>query len=478
MKKIVAVFGAGFSVFGLLLVGARATDQSSDERLRGDEKSTLQSYFMGLAFSSHGKHLYASRSSITDSGIAVYQFADGKVMPERIIRIPAQQLAQSKELTYEVDKNQAGTAPAYLAGFAVLGSSSGDRLLVANNLADSAVLLDVASGHLLKTFDVSTSKYVPAAYPYSVIANKSRTKAWVSLWNDSSVAELDLTTGTVSGRIELWHPPDPVVPGTHPTTMLLDRNEEILYVAMGNRALVKTDGIAAVNLKSGLLVRCYRASLGKDGATGSASIAIALSPDEKRLYAASASLNAVAVFEAKYDEPPSDSGDIESPIGFIPTEWYPSALAITGGHLLIASAKGEGSGPNRRKATLQSGLHPDPHPYVATLIGGSIQKLSLDDVDKNLPSYTRQVADENLLHAGPDKIQFASGKNPIRHVIYILKENRTYDQILGDLPTGDGDPSLTMFGADITPNEHKLALQFGVLDNFYDSGDVSANGHM
>lgn len=543
MKKIVAVFGAGFSVFCLLRLGARAqqtnlptsktlaipvpgfiartnsypativvspdgryaallnqgygTEESGlrqsiaildlsnnqvrdfpDERLRGDEKSTLQSYFIGLAFSSDGKHLYASMSSITDGGIAVYQFADGKVTPERIIRIPAQQLAQSKELTYEVDKNQAGTAPAYPAGFAVLDSSSGDRLLVANNLADSAVLLDVASGHLLKTFDLSTSKYVPASYPYTVIANKSGTKAWVSLWNDSSIAELDLGTGTVARRIELWRPPDPVAPGTHPTTMLLDRNEEILYVALGNGALVKTDGIAAVNLKSGLPLRCYRAALGKDGATGSASIAIALSPDEKRLYAASASLNAVAVFEANHGEPRSDSRDIESPIGFIPTEWYPSALAIAGRHLLIASAKGEGSGPNNRKATLQSGLHPNPHPYIATLIGGSIQELTLDDLERNLPSYTRQVEGDHLLHAGPDKIQFASGKNPIRHVIYILKENRTYDQILGDLPAGDGDPSLTMFGADITPNEHKLALQFGVLDNFYDSGDVSANGHL
>jgi hypothetical protein len=129
-------------------------------------------------------------------------------------------------------------------------------------------------------------------------------------------------------------------------------------------------------------------------------------------------------------------------------------------------------------ATLKTELHPNAHPYIATLIGGSIQRLTLAEIDRNLPAYTRQVEQDNLLNADPGKFEFAGGKNPIRHVIYILKENRTYDQIFGDLPVGDGDPSLTMYGSDITPNEHKLALQFGVLDNFYDSGEVSGGGHL
>ena len=446
-----------------------------DERLRADEKSTQQSYFIGLAFSSDGKRLYASLSSITESGIAVYNFTEGQVTPEQIIRIPAQQLAPGRELTYEFDNTQRGAAPAYPAGFSVLSSTSGDRLLAANNLSDNVVLLDVSSGQILRSFDLSSSRYVPTAYPYTTVVNRAGTKAWVSLWNESAVAELDLDTGKISRRIELGRSSDPVAPGTHPTTMLLNRGEDVLYVAMSNAAAGKADGIAAVDLRRGVLLGCYRVAFDKEDAVGAASIGIALSPDEKRLYAASASLNAVAVFETKDDVHMSN---IESPIGFIPTEWYPSALAIAGNGLFIASAKGEGSGPNSMKATVQSGLHPNPHPYIATLIGGSIQRLNLDDIEKNLPTYTRQVEDNNLLHADPQKIEFASGKNPIRHAIYILKENRSYDQIFGDLPVGDGDPSLTMYGADITPNEHKLALQFGVLDNFYDSGDVSANGHL
>ncbi len=130
------------------------------------------------------------------------------------------------------------------------------------------------------------------------------------------------------------------------------------------------------------------------------------------------------------------------------------------------------------QGTLKGERKRKEHPYIPTLIGGSVQRLSQADVDKNLAAYTRQVEDDNLTRSDGGKFEFANGSNPIRHVIYVLKENRTYDQILGDLPVGDGDPSLTMYGADITPNEHKLALQFGVLDNFYDSGEVSGDGHL
>jgi DNA-binding beta-propeller fold protein YncE len=449
-----------------------------DDRLRGDEKSTLQSYFIGLAFSTDGKHLYASMASIKKNGIAIYSFAEGQVAPERFIRIPPQRLAPGKKLTYQAAAVPAGSGSPYPAGFAVLASSAGDRLLVANNLADNVVLLDVASGQILQSFDVSTSKYIPGAYPYAVIATKAGTKAWVSLWNGSAVAELDLNKRRVTRHIELWRPSDPVAPGTHPTAMLLSQSEDVLYVALANVATANADGVAAVDLNTGVPRRCYRAVLDNADAPGAASVAIAVSPDEKYLYAASSSLNAVAVFVIKNNDPASDSASTESPIGFIPTQWYPSALAVSGKDVVIASAKGDGSGPNSMKSAIQTGLHPSEHPYIATLIGGSIQRLSQGEIESNLSDYTRQVKENNLGYAHPENIEFASGKNPIRHVIYILKENRTYDQILGDLPVGDGDPSLTMYGTEITPNEHKIALQFGVLDNFYDSGDVSANGHL
>ncbi len=452
-----------------------------DDRL-SDDYSTRQSYFIGLAFSSDGKHLYASMGSITDptgekpkstgNGIAVYKFAEGQVAPERFIKIAPQSIAEGKEVAFGLRKTSAGTALPFPAGLAVLPDGKGDRLLVANNLSDNAIVLDSISGKILQSFDLSRSRYIPSTYPYAVIANKAGSKAWVSLWNTSSVAELNLETGKVSRWIEITKPGDPIAPSSHPTAMLLSPNEDTLYAALAN-----ADAVAAVDLEFGAAPRRYHT-----GSNGSVPQAIILSPDGKHLFAASASTDAIAVFETKYaanrTTNPVRFGPTEEPLGLIPTEWYPSALAIAGNDLLIATAKGEGSGPNNMQGTLKGERKRKEHPYIPTLIGGSIQRVSLADIEKNLAAYTHQVEEDNLLNTDTGKLEFAGGSNPIRHVIYVLKENRTYDQIFGDLPVGDGDPSLTMYGADITPNEHKLALLFGVLDNFYDSGEVSGDGHI
>jgi len=387
-------------------------------------------------------------------------------------------VAKGKTIILDSANLTVGTAPAYPAGLAVLNSSKGNQLLVANNLSDNVVLLDVGSGRILKSFDVSTSKYVPAAYPYTVVADRAGHTAWVSLWNGSAVAELDLKRGRVRRRIELWRPAEVVAPGSHPTAMLLNHSEDTLYIALANAATASADGVVAVDLKRGTAQRCYRAALDSNDEPGAASVAMALSPDEKHLYVAAASLNAVAVYTTKPNDNASNEAIVESPIGFIPTEWYPSALAMAGNDLLIASAKGESSGPNNMGAKVQTGLHTNPHPYIATLIGGSLQRVNVAELNSNLAAYTRLVEDNNRDHGATEKVEFVTGHNTIRHVIYILKENRTYDQIFGDLGVGDGDASLTMYGAETTPNQHKLALQFGVLDNFYDSGDVSANGHL
>jgi len=448
-----------------------------DARL-SDDYSTRQSYFIGLAFSSDGKHLYASMGSITDptgekptstgNGIAVYKFADGQVTPERFIKIAPQPIAAGKEVAFGLRTTPAGTALPYPAGFAVLPGAKGDRLLVADNLSDNVVLLDVSSGKIEKSFDLSKSRFIPSAYPYTVIANKAGTKAWVSLWNGSGVAELNLETGKIAHWIELFRPNDSIAPSSHPTAMLLSRDEELLYVAMSN-----ADVVAAVDLVDSTrpLRDRFDGPVDEWAKTGDVPQAIAISPDGKRLYVALASLDAVAVFDLSGKE-------LGSFLGWIPTEWYPSALAVAGNDLLIATAKGESSGPNNMQGTLKGERKRKEHPYIPTLIGGSIARLSLADIEKKLPAYSQKVDEDNLLDTDGGSFKFAAGTNPIRHVIYVLKENRTYDQILGDLPAGDGDPSLTMYGADITPNEHKLALQFGVLDNFYDSGEVSGDGHI
>jgi DNA-binding beta-propeller fold protein YncE len=445
-----------------------------------------QSYFLGLVFSSDGKHLYASVGSITDptgeksgdtgNGIAVYNFKEGKVAPERFILIAPQALAAGKKVASGLQKTQAGTAIPYPAGLALISAGGRDKLLVANNLSDNVVVLDPATGKVLQSFDLSTNELVPSSFPYTCVATKDGKKAWCSLWNASQVAELDLTGGKVARWIKLKQPQDPLAPGSHPTALLLSPDENVLYVALSN-----VDAIAVVGTETGLPFAFLTTTTKDLRFAGTYPMALGESSDGKRLFAAAASLDAVAIFDVTNElarAGQSGSTVVGPALGFIPTDWYPSALAVQGDDLLIATAKGEGARANKDMGkTVYETKHKD-HPYIPTLLRGSIARLNIPSVLAKLPEYTQVAEQNNLFNADPGAINFASGKNPIEHVIYVIKENRTYDQILGDLKVGNGDPSLTMYGEDITPNEHKLARQFGVLDNFYDSGEVSGDGHL
>jgi DNA-binding beta-propeller fold protein YncE len=442
-----------------------------------------QSYFLGLVFSFDGKHLYASVGSITDptgakppntgNGIAVYGFSDGKVVPERFIAIEPQPLASGKKVAIALQKTPAGTALPYPAGLALLSAGGHDRLLIADNLSDNAVLLDVATSKILQRFDLSTNDLVPSAFPYTCVATKNARRAWCSLWNASRIAELDLASGKVARWIKFQEPPDPLVPGSHPTALLLSPDEKTLYVSLSNADRV--DALSIADLAPEVV---FETGL---GGGGSCPTALAISGDGKRLFVADSSLNAIAVLDTSSQ--PERWKDVSRPgwrpnLGFIPTDWYPTALAVQGDDLLIATAKGQGTGPNPGLGKTAYEIKHHGHPYIATLLHGSVARLNIPNTLTKLDEFTRVVEHDNLLHNPPGAIQFANGKNSIRHVIYVIKENRTYDQVLGDLKVGDGDPSLTLYGADITPNEHKLALQFGVLDNFYDSGEVSGDGHL
>ena len=278
-----------------------------DDRL-SDDYSTRQSYFIGLAFSTDGKHLYASMGSITDAtgekptstgnGIAVYKFAAGQVAPERFIKIAPQPIAEGKEVAFGLRKTPAGTALPYPAGFAVLPGSKGDRLLVANNLSDNVVLLDVNSSQVVQSFDLSRSRFVPSVYPYTVVANKAGTRAWVSLWNSAAVAELNLETGKVARWIPVlpdWGPrKDPLAPSLHPTAMVLNQRRTSLYVALSNRLTASSP--STFHRESSFQIYS-RIHVGSEVAAGTVPQAIALSADGERLYAAMAALDAVAVFD-------------------------------------------------------------------------------------------------------------------------------------------------------------------------------------
>lgn len=458
-----------------------------DKRL-GEE--VHQSYFLGLVFSSDGKHLYASVGSISDptgskpgdtgNGIAVYSFEDGKVAPERFISIAPQPLSSGKKVAIALRKTPEGTAIPYPAGLALISSSGRDRLLVANNLSDNAVLLDVESGKISQDHDLSTNELVPSAFPYTCVATRDGHRAWCSLWNASQVVELDLEKESIARRIKVKEPDDPLAPGSHPTAMLLSPNERSLYVALSN-----ADEVAVISTENGLPFAFLSTTDRNQNFAGTYPSALAQSSDGKRLFVADASLDAVEVLDVSSvnNGPVFQDNTFFSPLGFIPTDWYPSALAIHGDDLLIATAKGQGTRQNAGAGKTLWEVRHREHPYIPTLLRGSIARLSISATLPHLDEFTRTVEHDNLFHSDPGKIKFAGGNNPIKHVIYVIKENRTYDQIFGDLkagdkPVGNGDAPLTMYGSDITPNEHKLALQFGVLDNFYDSGEVSGDGHV
>jgi DNA-binding beta-propeller fold protein YncE len=432
-----------------------------------------QTYFLGLAFSLDGKHLFASMASLTDplgkkkgstgNGIAVYGFESGRVMAERFLplaprtNIPAgrRRRADLKDVTYP-------------AGLSVGKSGGEERLLVASNNSDEAILLNTADGKVIHRFDLSTFKQIPASLPYTTVMTRDGKRGFVSLWNASSVAELDLTNGRALRLIPLRKPEAPLAGGSHPTALLLNRDESRLYVALTNR-----DEIAVLDADSGKVLSYLSTKLPGQKYGGSDPEYLAFSPDEKTLFSANAISDSVAVFDLTKDS----GGAATEPAGFIPTEWYPTVVAATGKDLLIATAKGKGSGPNPKLIGKKKDGRPQ-YPYGPAMIHGSLARVALADVTANLPAYTKQVVETNTLRGNGDRVPFVGGENKIHHVIYIIKENRTYDQVFGDLAGTNGDSSLTMYGDEITPNQHKLARQFGILDNFYDSGDVSGDGHI
>ena len=472
-------FGTAESDFkqsiAILDVAANTVTDFPDSRL-GQHAS--QSFFLGLAFNSNGDRLFASIGSLTDpegahggmgNGIAVYRFREGKIEPESFLRIPAARLPEGKRSIAQEEESRASHSEpvSYPAGIVAVSSHGRDLLLVACNLSDDALLMDSATGEIIRRFDLSRHSVVPAEYPYGAVATRDGKTGYVSLWNSSAVAELDLEAGRVRRVIPLGTPRLKTAPSSHPNAMLLSHDEEMLYVSLANR-----DEVAVINRSSG---RVTTLSTRLPGQEYGGAYPNALSEDERgtRLFVADAGSDAVAVFNVSQLATGKTSA-----LGFIPTEWYPSALAVFSGELFIATAKGLGTGPNNFSPPASWPGRSHTYTYIPSLLHGSMARIHLTDIDAHLASWSDEVLLSNQMRGSLGPIRFEGGRNPIRHVIYVIKENRSFDQVLGDIGAGDADPSLTMYGEQITPNEHKLARQFGLLDNFYTSGEVSGDGHV
>jgi len=487
-RRYLAILDAGFGRYehqqqqgiGVLDLATNKVAFYPDARLGNKSRQT---YFFGLVFSADGKHLFASVASLTDplakfpgstgNGIAVYRCDSGRIVLERFISLPPQVLAAGKRRSASMKQAPAGTAVPFPAGLATVAGRGSEQILVADNLSDDVLQLDLATGKILRRFDLSITREVPSAYPYAVVSNRTGTRAWVSLWNASRVVELDLRKGKIARWISLREPGTPTRAGSHPTALLLSPDEKFLFAALAN-----VDEVAVIDTGAGQVTRYLSTRLPGQEFLGASPKALAQTADGKRLFVANAGSDAVAIFDL--------AQRADTATGFIPTEWYPMALAVNGDDLLIASGKSQGTGPNSSTADNPQNNN---HPYIASLLHGSIARVSISGAEKDLAQLTREVEESNLMNGRSNGIVFHDGSRcdsglrsrprcKIQHVIYIIKENRTFDQVFGDLGVGDGDPSLTMYGQAITPNQHKLARQFGVLDNFYDSGEVSGDGHV
>jgi len=476
----------------------KVTDFPDDRTYSGRGNQTLYS---GLAFSSDGTRLYASIGSEADpegknqpksgphdtgSGILVYRFIDGRIEPDRMIQLPLETLqpGHKTKLIGEMDGDKGIPFPAAIA---VVKRGGAEKLLVAENLTDDALLIDAATGKVEHRFDLTESNAVPSTYPVALQLSKDGRRAYVALWNASEIVELDLEKNVVGRKLALLKPSDPVRPGTHPCAFALTADGKTLYVALANR-----DSVAAVNVAAGLFtVKGYfDTRLPGQSYFGAEPVALALNADDSRLYVANMASDAVAVIDTKKLTARVSRKGMVEPEGFVPTEWMPLSMGFlpggAGGRLFVATDKGKGTVANPyppKDQKPEPGM-PKRTNYIGTLLYGSLAVLNESEIEQKLHDFTQTVLESNRMKAAEEKIRFSDGSsNRIKHVIYIIKENRTYDQIFGDLeqsgkPVGNGDSSLTMYGKDVTPNLHKLALQFGVLDNFYDSGEVSGDGHV
>ncbi len=449
-KRYVVTVNAGYGTFesqydqSLAVLDTQAGTVADFPDTRTEARSSKQTLYSGLVFSPDGTHLYASMGSMTDpagekqgdtgNGIIVYKFDSGKITPERFIKLPLQQLDEGHK-TRLIEERDGDKAIPFPAAIAVVGGADAEKLLVAGNLSDSVLVVDAAGGQILKSFDLSESNAVPGTYPIALAVAPDGEHAYVALWNASEIAELDLKEGKVARRLTLLKPSSSVAPGTHPCAFEFSPDRKTLYVALANR-----DAVAAINVVGAQFsVKGYfDTRLPGQSYFGAEPVALAVNASGSRLYVANMGSDAVAVIDSgKLNGKTAKQGFVE-PIGFVPTEWMPISMAFSEGKVYVATDKGRGTGPNNmpqgETEEMKAHHQHSDHTYIPTLLHGSMAAIDEASIDTHLKDWTQNVLASNRMKAAAEKITFANGAHDrIKHVIYIIKENRTYDQILGDL---------------------------------------------
>ena len=433
---------------------------------RAVSQAALDESFFGLAWSADGKNLFASGGGA--EVIHAFDFKDGY-------------LSARRELALRPAAEQG--VPTGLAA-----SSDGRALYVADSSGQRVEKISAADGHALWTRALGAAEGATATqpegerlkaaadasapYPYTCVPDEKHGRVYVSLWARAAVLVLDADTGAELAR---W----PV--GAHPCELLLAPDGR-LFVAEAN-----LNSVSVIDTATGRITETLNAALYPNSPPGSMPNSLALAPDGELLFVANANNNNIAVFDV------AAVGKAQS-LGFIPVGWFPTSVRVTrdGKTLVVANGKGVTSAANPRGPFPGSPVPRNLQEYVGSLMQGTVSLIPLPEEKKRAEQFgawtktaytcspldaaasVRGVTERPAGNPIPGKIGEAS---PIKNVIYIIRENRTYDQIFGDLREGNGDPRLCLFPENVTPNAHALAREFVLLDNFYADGEVSADGH-
>ena len=444
--RMLAVLNGGYAPPSVSLLDLETSRESA--------RVAIGDGWRGLAFSPSGEKLYAGNG------------ARGSLS---VLKVTGASLAVDSRI--DLYPGERPGTPHLIADIV----AQRDHLLVADAEQDKLLVLDPSAGKVSRSFAVARN-------PYAMLLSPDGVSVFVSSWTTAQVVEYRLADGKELARIAV---------GAHPT--------EMLWLPAPQRQF-EDDDDQPVNLSPRLAVACANTNSvyvlskqhGSWRITEKVSVALtprqpvgmtpsslSLDPEKRRLYIACSDGNAVAVADV--------TGRSTKVLGFVPTGWYPTAVrALPDGRLIVLNGKGMGSHPN------PNGPNPFRWPtpglkseYVAgiqegTAVAiGSFGQPELDAYTKTVlenSPYRDSLLENANIERGNPVPDSPGGPTPIRHVILLMKENRTYDQVLGDMKEGNGDPNLVLFGEKVTPNHHKLAREFVLLDNFYVNADVSADG--
>ena len=440
-ERMIALTG-GFNEHELVVIDAA--------KEKAIQHIALRSAWMGLAWSRQGDLLYVSGGNTSAAGkkapIYVFEYSRGKLSKEPVRLLEEEESVPSEKIFWS----------------AVAHHPHKDLLFAANRTAGNVVVFDTQTGAIVKRITTEVN-------PYDLVFSGDARTLYCSNWASDSVSVIDVDAMAIRSTYAV---------GDNPNDMVMSKDGR-LFVACGN-----DNSVHVINTLKGRTTEVFNTSLFERSPEGSTPNALALDPENETLYVANADNNNVCVIDIEEE----GEGTV---LGFLPAGWYPSALAVglDGKKLFVGNGKGIATSANPGGPHSTVRKKDEKVVTVKNSVRGTVNVVDLEKHKTELRALTEQAYknspynDDLLTQARAHKEgrsvvpRTVGAGSPIKHVLYIIKENRTYDQVFGDLPQGNGDPRLVLFGRDVTPNQHKLAEEFVLLDNLYCDAEVSVDGH-